>query len=514
MTQLVRRAALAILLLVTTGGLFPASVAAQEEAEASARQVEPDREESLSERVERSEAFRRDFRTLRDEIDKILAGSDVTEGTVGIHVEELETGRVYYTQNGDTPMNPASNVKLMTSAAALDTFGPQHTFGTELLAEAIGDDGTVDGALYVRGDGEAFLLYEDVLEWAGKLRQKGVRRIAGDIVIDDGVFDRAYLPPGFDQKDEDASYRSPIGAVSVNFNAVTAVVEPGSGPGEPARCRLEPPNEHVELVNEASTVHGPGHEIQVRSEPTDDGTRLVVSGKIGHNAGPFEAKKRIDNPPQFAGAVFADALELVGIEHDGQIRTGETPEDIETLVSHDSHPLSWVVMAMNKWSNNFMAEQLLRALGVDDDEPSTWDTSREALDDFLEKAELDTEKVTIQNGSGLYDGNLVSPRDFVALLQFMHRHTNAPEFKSSLAIAGVDGTLEDRLTSSHTAGNVRAKTGTLNEVSSLSGYLTTRGGHDLAFSILINDPPKRAWHYRPVSDQIVEAIVDVGADAE
>ncbi|MFP4597280.1 MAG: D-alanyl-D-alanine carboxypeptidase/D-alanyl-D-alanine-endopeptidase [Persicimonas sp.] len=483
--------------------LIAAPVAAQEGATASAQPAE-----AAVEAADAEKAFAKEAAELDSAVRAILAGSDVTRGTVGIHVEDVDTGQVLVSRSADEPMNPASNVKLITSAAALDTFGPQHSFGTRLMAEGVDDAGTVEGSLYVEGGGEAFLLFEDFLDWAGQLRQKGVTAIEGDIVIDDTAFDGDYLPPGFEQKDEDASYRPPIGAVSVNFNAVSAVVEPGDKPGAAANCRLVPPNKHVEIVNKAKTAPGRRRHIQLRSEPTESGTRLVIEGRIGQQASAFRGRKRIDNPPEFAGAVLASALEMVGIEFDGEVKVGSTPDDAEKLVSHSSQPLSYVVLAMNKWSNNFMAEQVLRNLGVgDDDEASTWDASREAAMEFLEKAGVDTEKLTIHNGSGLYDGNLVSPRQFVQLLRYMNDHPSAPEYLSSLAIAGTDGTLKRRLKDAPTAGNVRAKTGTLNEVSAVSGYARTESGRMVAFSVLVNDPPRRAWHYRPVQDRIVEAIV-------
>lgn len=488
-----------------------APLAAQEtptaKAEAAPKEVgKPQVGQPPQAEQEADPAFDREAKELDSQIRGILAGSDVTAGKVGIHAVDVATGQVLHSDGADLPMNPASNMKLITSAAALDKFGPQYTFGTKILAQKV-DDGTVKGSLYIKGDGEAFLLHEDLLDWAGQLRQKGVEKIEGDIVIDDTAFKEAYLPPGFEQKNEDASYRSPIGAVSVNFNAVTAIVEPAAKAGQKPDVRLYPPNDHVEIVNNATTYAGRRRRIGVKSVPTEGGTKLVITGKIGTQASAFRSRgKRIDNPPAFAGAVFADALKMVGIEFDGKVETGTTPDGADVVISHSSQPLSYVVLAMNKWSNNFMAEQVMRTLGGDDDTPSTWDASRKEALAFLKKAGIDTSTVTIHNGSGLYDGNLVSPKQFVQLLRYMSSHKWAPEYMTSLAVAGVDGTLERRMTGEQTTANVRGKTGTLNEVSALSGYLRTESGRLVAFSVLINDPPKRAWRYRPVQDRIVEAI--------
>ncbi|MGM0554805.1 MAG: D-alanyl-D-alanine carboxypeptidase/D-alanyl-D-alanine endopeptidase, partial [Myxococcota bacterium] len=217
---------------------------------------------------------------LTGQIDTILKSSDVTAGSVGVYVADVETGAELYKRGADQPLNPASNIKLITSAAALDRFGPQHTFTTRVLVDDL-QDGVVKGSMYVRGEGEAFLLFEDFIDWAAELRQKGVTKVEGDIVVDDGAFDAAYLPPGFEQKSEDASYRSPIGAVSVNFNAVTAVISPAQKAGEQPSVRLVPPNEHVEVINRASTRPGGRRRLMVASKTTEDGTKLVIDGYTG-----------------------------------------------------------------------------------------------------------------------------------------------------------------------------------------------------------------------------------------
>jgi serine-type D-Ala-D-Ala carboxypeptidase/endopeptidase (penicillin-binding protein 4) len=447
----------------------------------------------------------RQFPSLQRAIDAVLASSEFGATRVGIHVIDVASGEVLYERNGNTPLNPASNVKLITGAAALDLLGPQHTFTTTLHATEVSGD-ILKGSLYVRSDGEAFLLFDDVLGWAGRLHQLGIRKIEGDIVIDDTIFDGAYLPPGFEQKDADAAYRPPIGAVSVNFNALTAIIEPGPNVGDPPRVRLDPPTAHVKVVNNARTTAGNRARVDALSRPNEDGTVFTIVGTIGQGAQPVSIRKRIDNPPQFAGSVFVSALSMVGIAFDGQIRTGKTPANTRVLVTHRSQPLTNIVAAMNKWSNNFMAEQLLRVLGIDNEQASTWDLSRDRAVRFLLRAGFDEGAFRLHNGSGLYDGNEISARQFTNLLRFMRNHRYGPEFVSSLAIAGVDGTLRTRMTEAPLAGNVRAKTGTLNHVASLAGYAHTSSGRLVAFAILLNDTPTLAWNFRTQLDAITRAI--------
>lgn len=443
---------------------------------------------------------------LRSKIDRILERRVASEANVGIVAVDTRTGQKLYGRNTSATFNPASNMKLFTSATALDRFGPSHTFETELLAGERNDD-RIEGGLSIRGEGEAFLLFEDVIAWAAKLRAKGIERIEGGLIVDDTVFDGAYLPPAFDQKEEDASYRAPIGAVSVNFNAVTAIANPGSETGDKPDLRTFPPNDHVEIDNRAETVAGGGRNLVFKSEPTDEGaTVVIVEGSIGVEAREMRSRLRIDHPPAYAGSIVRRALSMVDIEVQGPVRAGETPSGAEVVVSHSSQPLSYVVLAMNKWSNNFMAEQLLRTLGVEDDTASTWERARASVRSFVEKVGIDPGELTIKNGSGLYDGNEVAPDHVARLLTHMLDHRAGPEFVSSLAIAGTDGTLDSRMDDPPLEGNLRAKTGTLNDVSALSGYVHTVSDRVVAFSMLFDETPRRAWHYRSVQDDIARAI--------
>ena len=441
---------------------------------------------------------------LEESIGRILADGELQRTAVGIHVVDLDTGAVLYTRDADRLMNPASNVKLVTAAVVLDELGPNHTFATELLTQQRRGERIED--LYVRGEGEAFLLFRDVLSWAGELRMQGVEVIDGDVVIDDGAFDGAYSPPGFDMRDADAAYRSPIGAVSVNFNAVAVTVKPAQAVGQPPTVRVDPPNAYIEVVNRARTAPGALPRIGVTAQPNGERTQILVTGSIGVSNEGITQRKRIEHPPAFAGAVIAEALAMVGIEVEGEVRRGTTPEASQRLVLHHSQPLINAVAAMNKWSNNFIAEQLLRTLGNEDDHASTWERALQRAQTRMTTYGFEPDSFSLFNGSGLYDGNELSARQVVRLLEVMSTHRYGPEFVSSLAIAGEDGTLRSRLRGEETRGNLRGKTGTLRDVTALSGYVTSASGHRLAFSILFNDPPRRAWNYRNQQDAIARAI--------
>jgi D-alanyl-D-alanine carboxypeptidase/D-alanyl-D-alanine-endopeptidase (penicillin-binding protein 4) len=342
----------------------------------------------------------------------------------------------------------------------------------------------------------------------------GIRRITGDLVIDDSAFVTGYTAPGFDQKSEDGAYRAPIGALSANFNMTTVTVEPAGKAGAPALVRVFPPNDNIEIDSSAKTTTGKKCRISISSKAKDDKTKIVVGGTLGHQCQPVVRRKRIDVPWAYFGALFREALETVGVEVQGKVRHGETPATAKTLFEVPSNSVSHQVTLMNKWSNNFIAEELFQQIGhagLSDgaDESAAVSAARSVIADLSQSASPSTQGLKVYNGSGLYDGNLASPKAIVDLLIHMSSHRIGPEFISSLAIGGVDGTLRSRLTADSIRGRVRAKTGTLNQVLALSGYLRSRTGRNLAFSILFNRTPVRAWRLRPNQDRLVQAILEM-----
>lgn len=435
---------------------------------------------------------------------KVLEFDQLKKSKVGIYAIDVDTNEVVYAMNENDAFNPASNMKLVTAAVALETMGPEHVFITRLAAK--GEGSTLD-AIYLEGGGDPLLMWEDMLKMASELRARGVDEVNGDLIVDDSAFTNGFIPPGFDQKDEDASYRAAVGAASVNYNAQTVVVRPGLKSGDKARIHLIPPNDHVEIVNEVKTSNGTRASLgKSKSESKGNGTRITVAGSIGLNADTQFVRKRIDNPTLFSGAVMKKALESVGISVGGEVKSGKRPRDAKTLVYHESPSLAYCVFLMNKWSNNFMAEMLFRQVGSGG-KAADAGKSPKFVARFLDKAGIGTKGFKSLNGSGLYTGNEISPKQIVDLLDWMVDQPTYPEFAASLAVAGRDGTLARRLAKPITKNVVRGKTGTLNEVTALSGYMRTKSGRTLAYALIINDPPVYAWKLRRVQDELAEALV-------
>lgn len=440
-------------------------------------------------------------------IDAALAAPALQGARVGVHVVDAVTGEELYAREADGQFNPASNQKLLTAACALDVLGPAHTFTTRVAASGASGDSAAN--LYVVGGAEGLLFERHLLEWAAEVRAQGITRITGDVVVVEEAFSGEDLPPGFDQKPEPGAYRAPVGALSVNLNAATVTVR-ATSPGEPAEVRLDPPNAYVRVVNEATTVPGKYPRLSVNSQTGEGGrTTITVKGKIGASAAPYSINRRIDDPARFAGEAFVTALESVGVKVGGEVKRGAAPAQARTLITHTSEPLSYLTLTMNKFSSNFIAELLLRALGTTEEagaQKGTWAGGVAVLRDCAARLGVpEPDALAIMNGSGLYTGNTVSPKQLTGLLRGMATHRWSHEFVASLPIGGVDGSLSRRF-QGDALGKVRAKTGTLNEVTALSGYTRTRSGRRVAFSILLNDTPTRAWRLRPQQDAIAEAI--------
>ncbi len=443
-----------------------------------------------------------DTSALERNLRSVLSVKGVSNSRVGVYAVDVASGEVLAKNRESESYNPASNQKLFTAAAALDTFGPGHRWYTKVRGERSGS--TVSG-LYVEGVGDPALHFEDLVHWAMELKAKGVEKIEGDVVVDEGAFGSG-LPPAFEQKDEEAAYRPAIGAFSIAFNGITVIVEP-TEVGSPARVRLDPPNDYVQVESSAKTVSGKSRRAYVSARFEGEATIIKVTGQIGNSATPVVARKRVETPGLFAGSAFKRALEWVGIEVTGKVKRGETPNGLDTLLTHESDSVAHVVYLMNKFSNNFMAEMLFRHVGIDGDVYSD-EIARTRYTEVAKELGVGVESIAFKNGSGLYDGNLVSPKQVVQLLRGMAKHRYAAEFQASLPIAGVDGTLQRRLDKGHTAETLRGKTGTLNEVTALSGYLTTRSGRMVAYSIILNDTPVYAWRLRAAQDDIAEVIAD------
>lgn len=455
--------------------------------------------------AEEASTDERSSRSLDAELRQILREADLDQAIVGAVFIDVETGDVIFERGADTLLNPASNAKIVTAAAALSILGPEYRFETGLYGNVQGS--AVDGPLFLRGRGDPSLTMEDIWGLAADLRRRGVRVVRGDIVVDATFFDSETEPPAFDQQpNERAYFRAPVGGVNVNRNVVAVHVRPGASAGRPAVVTSEPEG-YLVVTNDAVTVDGGEPSIRFSSRPNDAGTQARVWGTIplGRRV---RQRSRIDNPSLFAGAALLEAMRSLGIRVRGTVREGEIVQPARLLAHHSSAPLSTVLWLVGKQSDNFTAETVLKTLGAQGSAPATWERAREAAQQYLDTVGLGRDDYRLVNGSGLFDANRYTPRQLVTVLRSVWQdQTIRSEFVSQLATGGVDGTLAGRYRRSPALRNVRAKTGTLTSVTALSGYvLAPSGRHTVAFSILINNARGRVARGRALQEELVTAV--------
>jgi D-alanyl-D-alanine carboxypeptidase/D-alanyl-D-alanine-endopeptidase (penicillin-binding protein 4) len=447
---------------------------------------------------------------LAAQIDGALGDPSLAGAKIGIAVADVESGKTLYAKNDGERFNPASNVKLFTTASALALLGPEYRWKTVVYADGPLAGGELRGRLFLKGHGDPTLVIEDLWRLVTDLYAAGLRRVAGELAVDDTFFDDVRLGPGFDQKQEDLPFRAPNGALSLNYNAVSVRVLPGAGDGAPARVVIDPQTAYFTIVNEARTVAAGRTAITVESREVPDHTEILVRGRIRAGDGGQVQLKRVAHPDLYAAWAFRELCARRGIKISGGVVRAAAPATARALSAHYSQPLGVAVRDVNKHSNNFMAEQILKTLGAETGgRPGTWQKGVDAVAAFLEKLGIARADYRMTNGSGLYDSNRFTPAQLVTLLRTAAKDFRfAADFMGSLALAGADGTIGHRMEGSLAERFVRAKTGTLAGVSCLAGYAGAPGRAPIAFAIFMNNVSDSGTPgARRAQDQIAEALV-------
>ncbi len=426
---------------------------------------------------------------------------------VGVAVVDTETGRPVFQYHAERPMNPASNQKLVTAFAALRTLGPQFQMRTAVYGRIEGD--AVRGGLALRGYGDPMLTHGELMALARDVADQGVRRV-DRVIVDATYFDDQVLPPAFEQQpDEVAAFRAPISAVAVDRNAYVLRVLPGAEVGTPATVRLA--GAAYFDVDNRMTTSEPGAP-NVIADQRDEGSRMILRlrGTVPVNVRGVSYRRRIENPLPWVGHVFVEALRAQGIRVGDQVAVGPTPEGAALLASHESPQLASMLEALGKHSDNFVAEMIFKVLGAERHRPGRAEDGVAAVRAALDGAGLSLEHMDIVNGSGLFEGNRVAPQQLADLLRTAYRDPSIrAEYVAHLAVGGVDGTLARRLQDLPAPRVVRAKTGTLNGVIALSGYvLGPTPERAYAFSFLSNDVQGRHGPARALADGIARALAE------
>jgi D-alanyl-D-alanine carboxypeptidase/D-alanyl-D-alanine-endopeptidase (penicillin-binding protein 4) len=441
---------------------------------------------------------------LRNAIDAVLSDSIFIPSRASVKVVSLNTNEVLYDRDSRQLMRPASNMKLLTSATALHTLGRTYQFKTCVFSDSITAAGIVRGNLYLKGYGDPDLRISDLDSAALYLRSMGISQVWGDIVGDNSYFDDLEWGNGWMWDDEPDPDEMFISALSVNKNCVSVTVSPTPAPSDSVLASCDPPTPFITIQKRAKTVRDsatvPLHISRLFMERLNT---VTVSGEVQVGGGIRQRRVSVWRPELFAAQILKESLQRNGIYVFGQPRFGITPETARKVWEKD-WPLESVILAMNKVSDNLSAENLLKTIGAQERGlPGSARNGIYVVNSFLASCGLDTTGHSIADGSGVSHYNLVTGDEVLRLLTVVARSPEIfPVLYASLPIAGVDGTLENRMIGTAAAGNLRAKTGTLSGVSSLSGYVTTRDGELLVFSMMMQNFVIPTRYYHSAQDRI------------
>jgi D-alanyl-D-alanine carboxypeptidase/D-alanyl-D-alanine-endopeptidase (penicillin-binding protein 4) len=448
---------------------------------------------------------------LAEKIEAILELEKAGGGTWAIDVVSLDSDRTLCEMNSRRSMLPASNMKLFTTAAALHYLGPNFTTKTSLYFDGKLDaNGTLDGDLIIYGRGDPNIsgrfqdtptsIFENI---ARKLKAKGLKRIAGDVVGDDSYFDNQYYGP-WQPKEKYKWYTARVSALSFNDNCIDIYVTPGAKPGAKAKVVKSPQTSYARVVSRVSTTRNKKNSVW--ASPLDNGRDILVGGKIWSGKPVEELWFPVESPPLYAATVFREALEREGIKVSGKPRSlgdnhqSVVPKGAKPALEHESAPLSELIKVVNKRSQNLHAELLLKQIGLRQGGEATFEAGTKAVEAFIGEIGIDPGSIIMEDGSGLCRQNRASAHSILQLLRHMDAGKNADVFRNSLAVSGVDRSLKG-MTWIAPKEKIMAKTGWLKGALALSGYVdgTTQR---LAFSIIVNDYTADSMRVRRARDRI------------
>lgn len=457
---------------------------------------------------------------LKTRLQSVLGNSELSQAAIGIDVVSLRNGKTLFQSNSNRLFIPASNTKLITAVSALKTLGQDFRFETSIyLSEGfhVGGD-TLYSDIFLKGGGDPEFYTEDLAELAHQLNRFGAQYISGDIVADDTIFDDIRLGPGWMWDDVQYDYSAQISALTINRNSVEVVVVPGNGSDTPIQSYFLPSNTFMQSEIEATTVSADTPDslrlpLRVMRAWRKKSNVITISGQLSADADTIRAIRSVENPTLYAGTLLRDLLHDAGLTTLGSIRRGATAEDAIRVAFHESEPLPSAIAFILKDSDNLASELLIKTMGLmGEGKPGTLHSGLQITRRTMTAAGIDTLLYRQVDGSGLSTYNLISPRLLTNLLQYAYSDSEIRDpILAGLPIAGLDGTLKNRLASLALARNIRAKTGTMSGVSCLSGYANIGSDEPLAFSIMVNHYIGSSRVARQVQDDICRILTEYGS---
>ena len=486
---------------------------------------------------------------LKSRINEIVRQPALEPGFFAVKIVSLDSGQVIYEQDANKFVRPASNMKLYTVAAAFDRLTPDFHFVTSVYAKEKLEDGKVKGDLIIYGLGDPSIAarfnngdyFKGINDLADRIVAAGVKRIRGDLVGDESYFNGAPVGSGWEWEDLTWSYGAQVSALTINDNAIDLNIRPGDRLGAPVSITTGPPSSSFMTIVNRATTTAKGTRGDLHIYRGLGANSLEITGTLPMGDAGFVGGVSIPDPALAFVSMLRDALIKRGVKIEGRLRTvnsrsgesimrrmppglmgaaGGADQPLVEIASLPSEPFNSIAAQTLKPSQNQYTELILRTLGrirpqmlagnVGTQEAYSFDANLrddeenglEVVKKFLRQAGVNDSDVALNDGSGLSRNDLISANTTIQLLTFMSKHKYFAQFRDALPIAGVDGTLRTRMRGTPAEGNLRAKTGSLSSVASLSGYVTTAGGEHLVFSMMLNNYPDAAAVRRDSIDAI------------
>jgi D-alanyl-D-alanine carboxypeptidase/D-alanyl-D-alanine-endopeptidase (penicillin-binding protein 4) len=437
--------------------------------------------------------------------------SRLPDDTLSLVVQPLDGGPLLFSIAPNVPRNPASVMKLVTTWASLSTLGPHYTWRTEFLAEPgthVDPRGALQGPLYLRAGGDPQLMFENLWTLLRELRFQGIKQI-NDVVVDRFVFGNVAIDPAAFDGMPERPYNASPDAWMVGYGAmrVAFMPDPDGRRWVPA---IDPPVPGVRIEGQVAWVDdicSGSPSVDIDPFITAQGVMLRLSGQAAGACGAFNVYRLVLAQTDLAEAIFRLLWKEVGGTFTGRMRAGMTPPDAVPLASHQSPTLAEIIRVINKQSNNLMARTLLLTLGAErGTRPSTVATSGAVVSRILAAQGIDMPELVVDNGAGLSRNGQVSARGVAAILSTAWRSSFMPEYMSSLAISGVDGTVSTRMREGSAQGIAHLKTGTLRDASALAGYVLGASGRRYVIVSLVNH--EQAASARAFNDSLVTWLAE------
>lgn len=449
---------------------------------------------------------------LGSRIDEILAGDPARNAQWGIAVTDVATGEMLYTRRAEQRFSPASGLKLIVAATAAHVLGPSFRYITTLSADGPVEGGVLRGDLVVRGTGDPTISgrYADSTvaifsAFADSLEQRGIGSIEGGVVVDESEWDEVYVHEDWEPDDLVWWYGAPVAPLGFNNNALDVTIEPGSV-GQPAQVTWIPETEFMTVRNETRTVAA-GQPETLDFDRAGPHT-IVVSGDVPADADGWTEYLAIDDAAGFAGTVLREVLEREGIDVgvDDVRVVQESPATETVLARHRSVPLDSMVKVILVRSQNWFAEQLVKTLGREERDDGSWDAGLAVEREFLtNEVGLQETEFTLRDASGLSTRNAITPEALAKLVRYIERTPDQAMVRAALPAPGGDSPqLEDRL--SDLGDRLHAKTGSMEDIASLSGVVVTDDGREVAFSIIANETGAPTETTTETIDDLARAI--------